>query len=575
MFLFVFNGRPDRCAQFKRIVRRHAGWLALDLHERRFELRGERLCHVVWLTAPGSPHAPVPHESADTFSIPADLGRHPIGFTLDTSEGESRFEVPLVGEEQLYYTGDEQAWLAATDLRVPLAWSGFRSAPLGLQSLLHYGMVPAPETIVSDVRRVPTGHRLVHDANGERVERFVPPIAEWTTPVEDREADDRFRTTLDRTLEATPENAVVFFSGGVDSGLIAARLAAAGRDDIRLVNYAFGMEDPESTNAEAMAQHLGLPFERVIHDESRIPAVTDRIGRGFTFPFNDLSVIPTQLMIDSAEETLTAGHAVLLGVGADDLYAGGLKAHAWGRVTGAPRWIRSATVGLLGASSPWWRSGRTTKTWSVLRRSLQADHEFGPLLMHTDLAGIAFSLRPEHQSTIEQAWAASYDAFSQGLVVEDRLAWIYLMNGGMGWEAPKFERLRHLGVRTGYPLLDGEMLGLGFSLSWNQKCGDTKDKILLNRLLAQSFPASMIDRPKAGFSPPFETLLQDEALQSRFRAALLDPGSALEGALHRSFVEQALDRARAGRRLGRTTTNVLWAGFFGSCWFEQVRSALA
>ena len=49
---------------------------------------------------------------------------------------------------------------------------------------------------------------------------------------------------------------MLFFSGGVDSSLLAARAAALGRTDIQLLNYAFGQHDPEAAHAQRVAAHL-------------------------------------------------------------------------------------------------------------------------------------------------------------------------------------------------------------------------------------------------------------------------------------------------------------------------------
>jgi len=75
----------------------------------------------------------------------------------------------------------------------------------------------------------------------------------------------------DSLVEVCPErNPVLLFSGGVDSGLLAARVAALGWRDALLVNYSFGDADPESHMAEAMAKHLGLRFRR---DHGLLPEI--------------------------------------------------------------------------------------------------------------------------------------------------------------------------------------------------------------------------------------------------------------------------------------------------------------
>lgn len=574
MFLFIFKGPPEHRAAFSALLDRHAAWLGCRKVER---------ASYTWL---GAQDAVEPwfeqHESridAALFRPPAAEATSPEGASTDSpvrfvsDDDAIRINVPLVTPEQAYYVEDSRGFAAGNDLRPLWAWVGFSIDPVGAAALMQYGMAPAPYTVARGVRRVPNGFGLVHRPGaGTTIRRRVAAIAEWTAPVSDPLATTARQ--LDRVLESTPQRAVVFFSGGTDSGLIAARLAAGGRHDIQLVNYAFGEHDEDSRNAEKIASGLNLPFHRVLHDDSDLDVLFERIGVDAIFPFNDLSVIPTHRMLHAAREFLPAGGAALLGVGADDLYDGGLKIHAWTRVIRLPRPLRAMIVGLLGATRPWWRDDRSRRVWGILRRSLGSTHRYGPLIMHNDLAGIGYPFEGV-QSKIEAAWRETYDPFFAGASIEDGLALVYLLNGGMGWEAPKFDLLRRFGVRSQYPFVDGPMLRHGFSLDWTQKCEGTKDKVLLKRLLRASLPCGYEDRPKRGFSPPYERLLARPEVQSRMRAVLLDGGSDFAEFYDMAFVKQALDRGARGVAPNRGWMNLVWTAFFASSWMLQVRRALS
>lgn len=584
LFLFFFRGDGHPYRGFKAVLARHASWLGLQVVEKRFELpdgaaggffrlstSAEEALPVrrsgsrVAATACGVPRAAAP----DGFDPCASGPDTPARFELDGSTGELTVDVPLVSPDHVYYTSDGGSLAVGTDLRPLLRWRGRQPGGAGMASLLQYGTIPAPLTPYREIARVPCGHTLRCPAGEPSVRRTVPPIADWKRPVADGDVLDETARKLDDVLRDCPEGAVLFFSGGTDSGLLAARLSELDRHDVRLVHYAFG-DDEEGAHAERMARHLEMPFRRIVDDGTAIPRLFDRIGRDYSFPFNDLSVLPTHGMILAASDELRSAGAALLGVGADDLYEGGLKIHSWSRVLRFPAPLRRLAVGLLGPLRPWLRDDRVHRVWGIGRRSLFSNHEFGPLLMHNDLAGIAYPRDSAAQLAVEDAWATSIDAFSAGLPAEDRLALIYLIHGGMGWEAPKFDPLRGMGVRSLYPFLDGAMLAHGFSLDWRQKCEGCKDKVLLKRLLARSVPSVMVERPKHGFSPPYREMLARDEIQDRFRAVLLEgPKRFFEG-LDEPLLKRLLDRAHRGAPLNRSAANLLWTLFFVHSWLAQV-----
>jgi asparagine synthetase B (glutamine-hydrolysing) len=562
MFQFFIKANRSDAERFSALLDRHARWLGMQLAVENATLPdGRRLDR---------------YRLAVEAAAPTATATGAIRFHADAESGELIVDVPAVTPEQAYYTAVGDSFIVGDDLRPLWIWAGAGWDTVGAASQMQFGMVPAPNTVAAGVQRIPGGYRLRHrDARrGAELSLAVKPPQGWMTTVADDEVDRLTLERFDANLESLPERPVVFFSGGTDSGLIAARLAKLGRSDTQLVNYAFGEDDPESGYAERLARSMGLGFTRITHRESSVLELVDRVGRDAAFPYNDLSSIPTHQMIHDAEGLLPAGGAALLGVGADDVYDGGLKIHSWERVARKPRWARRLIVELLGISRPWWRDDSSRRLWGILRRSLTFEADYAGAIMHNDLAGIAYPIRSS-QAEIVRCWERSYSPFVGTLSSADRLAWVYLVNGGMGWEAPKFEPLRNLGVQAHYPFLDGSMLEHGFSLSWKQKCGETKEKILLKRLLEESLPEGVQEsRAKVGFSPPFAKLLTDREVQARMRSLLLDQDAPVTNAYHRRFVQEALDRGARGERPNRGLINVIWSAFFWAAWAKQVREAL-
>src|SRR5262249_9901290 len=104
-------------------------------------------------------------------------------------------------------------------------------------------------------------------------------------------------STLDRFLleHCAGRPVTILFSGGGDSGRLAARAAALGLQQVTLVNYCLGPADEESMLAERMARHLGLKFVRIEEatDGSDVADLLQHAGRYYRNLFSDHSAIPT------------------------------------------------------------------------------------------------------------------------------------------------------------------------------------------------------------------------------------------------------------------------------------------
>src|SRR6184192_13346 len=123
-----------------------------------------------------------------------------------------------------------------------------------------------------------------------------------------------------------------YFSGGVDSSLLAARLSQLGRHDVRLVNYCFGREDTESPLAARVASHLGLECHQVRHELREVAQVLERVDRDYSFPFGDLSTIPTNILVHGSLSLADESRTVIEGTGADGAFGFGVEYRKWQRL---------------------------------------------------------------------------------------------------------------------------------------------------------------------------------------------------------------------------------------------------
>ncbi|MGE5616060.1 MAG: asparagine synthase (glutamine-hydrolyzing), partial [Bacillota bacterium] len=155
-----------------------------------------------------------------------------------------------------------------------------------IDAYLAHRYVPAPMTILSGVQRLENAHLLRFDLRTRSLEKrcyWRPDTAEapgdWEATLE---SAIEMRTVADRPLG-------VFLSSGVDSSVIAARLAAAGHTDLHTFTAGFpGSSMDESPQAAEIARTLGLP-NHVVEVPAGIATDFDRIVADLDEPFADPS----------------------------------------------------------------------------------------------------------------------------------------------------------------------------------------------------------------------------------------------------------------------------------------------
>ncbi len=150
--------------------------------------------------------------------------------------------------------------------------------------------------------------------------------------VDSEQQADEVERLLDAILTdhiGEQEDPVLLFSGGVDSGIIASRLATLGYRNSLLLNFSFGDDDPESKLAEAMAPQLGLKFERVFGNRQPCSCLADP-GTTYSQPFGDHSTAPTSDLAHSVIDYLsTQSRLILDGTGADGAFGMTAKIRTW------------------------------------------------------------------------------------------------------------------------------------------------------------------------------------------------------------------------------------------------------
>lgn len=279
--------------------------------------------------------------------------------------------------------------------------------PQGQLGFWLLGSVPDPLTWYRDIAAIPAGHygwiehgQLTRTVCWSDIGRHWREAA--VSPVPDSVSDHDVRTQVRAAVrESVARHMVsdvpvgVFLSGGIDSGVLAAVMAEAGRGRIEGVTIAYdefvGSREDEAPVAATIAARYGIRHHvrRVTRDEftADLPRIIDAMDQP------SIDGINTWYASKAAAEC--GLKVVVSGVGGDELFQGYesfttlprlvRRWNAWARVPGVP-----ALAKLAGAAQAWrtgndrWRHApewaRTIGGAWWLRRSLNAPEALAAIM---------------------------------------------------------------------------------------------------------------------------------------------------------------------------------------------------
>ena len=433
-----------------------------------------------------------------------------------------------LGKKPLYYGMHEGKFLFASELKAIMACShgGMAIDRQALVSYLRHQYVPAPQSILSGIRKLPQGTclRVTADEIGEPVPYWsLEEASDTQAPVPDRRDgaalldgfEEEVRGAVRRRMIAdVPVGA--FLSGGIDSSLVTAIMQQeSGRP---VSSFTIGFHEPqfdESGQAEAVARAIGTQHHVIrLRAEDFLATVTS-LPHIYDEPFADPSAIPACHLARFARDHVSV---CLSGDGGDELFAGYGRYRIAHRLGSIPAPLRSAMASGIDAVSPaFWEhllrlvpigagtdlrgdlSGDRMRKLAVLLRSNGSDELYRKMTSVHD--------RPEELVTDGTEPTAPTIA-----AIDD--PWRRMMMCDIARYLPddilvKLDRATMaVGLEARAPLLDHRVAEAAWRIPIHTLRRDGRGKWPLRALLARHIPADLIDRPKRGFSVPIAEWLR-------------------------------------------------------------------
>ncbi|MBL8495641.1 MAG: asparagine synthase (glutamine-hydrolyzing) [Rhodocyclaceae bacterium] len=429
-----------------------------------------------------------------------------------------------VGKKPLFYLLRSNGIAFASELKALLVLGESQGTldPEALDCYFSFGYIPAPRTILKDVRKLEAARYLTVTATGQKAVRYWQLSFAEVAPRSLDEATDEFEALFDdavkrRLMSEVPLGA--FLSGGIDSSIVVSSMARQTSRPVK--TNSIGFDDREFNElpvARATASFLNAEH----HEHLVTPQIDDLLGRIVWYldePLADSSAVPTWYVCQMARQSVTVA---LSGDGGDEGFGGYTFRYRPHMIEARlrqmlPSILRRTVFGTVGAL--WPASAR-------LPRPLRLKTIFENLSVgnaeafYRDLAW----LRPDARSALYNGqFSSELRGFTPMEAVEphyvdcdasDALGRAqyadinFYMTDDVLVKVDRMSMAHALEVRS--PLLDHRILEFAARLPSQLKIGGQRGKLVLRQLAARRLPAEILKLPKRGFSVPAARWLRNE-----------------------------------------------------------------
>lgn len=453
-----------------------------------------------------------------------------------------------LGIKPLYFTQGKGFFRFASNSQALLRTRGVDTS-LDAPGLHHHlslhGVVPAPDTILRGLKKLPPGHTLRIPARRRpEMESYwqlqADSAGEQKTEGEWQHAiHAALREAVEKRLHVADVPVGVLLSGGLDSSLLVGLLAESGASELR--TYSVGFEDqPEERGNEfeysdAVAEHFGTRHHK-FHIDNRdvLERLPEAVGH-MAEPMVGQDAIAFYLLAEQVSQHISV---VQSGQGADEVFGG----YFW---------------------YPKMQAEASFSTESFAKHYFDRSHAEMREVLPPDLAREDFTSQTV-QRLLQQAGTQEFvravlhmDVTT--LVVDDPVKRVDNMTMAHGLEAR-------------VPFLDHELVELAMQMPVQHKLAQG-GKHVLKQIARDFLPAQVIDREKGYFPVPALKYIRGEFMEF-MRAVLHSEACRQRGLFQPDHVERLL--AEPEQHMTPLRGSKLWHLALLELWLQRnVDTALA
>ena len=427
-----------------------------------------------------------------------------------------------MGIKPLYIYRDDRHVVFASEIRALLA-SGLVPRRLNEQALvdhLRYQTVHAPDTLVQGVSMLPAGHLLAvtdEEVEEQRWYSLVDNVSEAAQHMSlseiHREVYDRLSRAVQRRLVAdVPFGA--FLSGGIDSSAIVGLMSSMSDSPVHTFSVVFDeAEFSEEHFATLVSERFNTRHTPIRLNPTDMLAMLPDALAAMDHPSADG---PNTFVVSKV--TKQAGISMALsGLGGDEVFAGypvfprtlALWQRRW--ITQFPKAMRGAAASLVALARP---SIASDKLGELLRLGTFSVDDTYPIsrltMLDRELVRVLdrSTLPPDRVGGIMKGFIRDDGGYALPFLSQVSVGELstYLQNVLLR-DTDQMSMAHALEVRV--PFLDHELIEFVLGVDDRHKYPHTPKQLLVASL-GDLLPREVVDRPKMGFTLPWEVWMRGE-----------------------------------------------------------------
>jgi asparagine synthase (glutamine-hydrolysing) len=424
-----------------------------------------------------------------------------------------------------------------------------------ISEVMQYGYINSPNSAFNEIHQIPPASVTSWREGKIKTSTYWAPDFDTKVNIPYEEALEITKELIEAAVERrliSERPLGSFLSGGYDSTVVTAYMAKLMTEKVQ--TYSIGFQSPkynEAHYAKQVANYLGTDHHEEILSPDPVILI-EKISKVLDQPFADSSIVPTYLLAKFARENLVVA---LSGDGGDEIFGG------YDRYLAAPILqtlnpilgfakfsLKLTNVHLVGNKKRFQRAGNQIKSMpSFAERyfSIQSLTQRDELrnLLNQDLLTESISSEFINQFNL----GANLSKFDQ--LVRSDLS--YYLPGDILTKVDRATMANSLELRS--PMLDVNVVEWGISLQSKYKIKGFETKHILKDVARSLVPASLINRPKMGFSIPRADWLRT-GMKEMVLETLTDVTAIQRGWFNSSEVKKVIDTHMAGE----DRDNLLW-----------------
>ncbi|MBT8327616.1 MAG: asparagine synthase (glutamine-hydrolyzing), partial [Bacteroidia bacterium] len=450
-----------------------------------------------------------------------------------------------IGEKPLSIYEDEDKWVISSEMRSIRKLPNTRFS-IDRNSMEHYftfGYCYPQNSSYSQVKKLHPGHYAIISDGEMSIQRYHS-ISNFSLLSNENEVIELVNQGIERAVEAQMVADVpvgVFFSGGIDSSILLAKMAKHNPD---LLSYTIGLKnnpEDESRHAKTVANYLGVTNKTYWYTENDLLHSHQKICSSFDDFFSNASAFALHLLSEIAVKDVKV---VLCGDGGDELFGG------YSRYAKAEKFKKIALINQLLPS----KSGKSLKLKNKYFRNLGSD-SFTSIYQRTFEIMQPTEVRSLLQDTNENEFSFPYFKeysneyrSNNGTDILNEMAYIDIYSRLSESFLTKTDRMTMASsLESRVPLLSRELIELGLRIDGKIKMKNGQSKYILRKVLEKHLPTEMVNRKKQGFYVPVEDYFATNFL-SYAQEILTDDFIKMNPILNSREVNRIIAEVKKGNR---------------------------